>query len=76
MKRQKQLNKRTLQLLQKEADRVQYLQDKIRKHQSELYDIYEKNSWIRYLDGKFWEGASEEERIEFNKLTKIIINAR
>ena len=72
MKRQKQLNERTLELARKEKDRVLMLQEKIRKANEEIQSIKESNQWMYYLGEDFDENATDEQKIEFYNEFKAI----
>ena len=65
MKRQKQLNERTLELARKEKDRVLMLQEKIRKANEEIQSIKESNEWMYYLGEDFDKNATDEQKTEF-----------
>lgn len=72
MKRQKELNEKTLEKARKEKERVLFLQEKIRKAQKEIETIRESNEWMNYLNHNFDENATEEQKIEFyNEFTEI-----
>lgn len=65
MRRQKELNKKTLEKARKEKDRVLYLEGKIKKYQEEIEKIKGDNRWMNYLSSDFDKNATEEQRIEF-----------
>ena len=65
MRRQKELNEKTLEKARKEKERVLLLQEKIRKAQEEIEEIKESNSWMRYLGSDFCKNSTEEQQIEF-----------
>lgn len=72
MKRQKELNEKTLEKARKEKERVLFLQEKIRKLQKELDSIEKSNEWMHYLSKDFWENSTEEQEFEFYEISKII----
>lgn len=65
MKRQKELNEKTLQKARKEKERVLMLQERIRKAQEEIESIRESNRWMYYLNADFDKNATKEQQIEF-----------
>ena len=72
MKRQKELNEKTLEKARKEKERVLFLQEKIRKAQEEIENIRESNNWMYYLCTDFDKNATEEQKIEFCNEFKVI----
>ena len=72
MKRQKELNEKTLEKARKEKERVLFLQEKIRKAQEEIENIRESNNWMYYLCNDFDKNATEEQKIEFYNEFKVI----
>ncbi len=72
MKRQKELNEKTLEKARKEKERVLFLKEKIRKAQEEIEAIKSANRWMHYLSNDFDKNATEEQKIEFyNKFEEI-----
>ena len=65
MRRQKELNEKTLEKARKEKYRVLYLKEKIKKYQEEIEKIKDDNRWMHYLSSDFDKNATEEQRIEF-----------
>ena len=65
MRRQKELNEKTLEKARKEKERVLFLQEKIRKAQEEIEAIRESNNWMHYLGEGFCDNSTEDQRIEF-----------
>ena len=65
MRRQKELNEKTLEKARKEKDRVLYLKEKIKKYSEEIEKIKADNRWMHYLSSDFDKNATEEQRIEF-----------
>lgn len=65
MKRQKELNEKTLERARKEKQRVLFLQERIRKAQEEIESIRESNNWMHYLNSSFCDNSTEEQQIEF-----------
>ena len=65
MKRQKELNEKTLERARKEKERVMFLQERIRKAQEEIESIRESNNWMHYLGSEFCANSTEEQQIEF-----------
>lgn len=72
MKRQKELNEKTLDKARKEKERVLFLQEKIRKAQKELYSIEKSNRWMHSLGEDFWKNSTEEQEFEFYEILKVI----
>ena len=65
MRRQKELNEKTLEKARKEKERVLFLQEKIRKAQEEIKSIRDSNNWMHYLGEGFYDNSTEEQQIEF-----------
>lgn len=72
MKRQNELNEKTLEMAKKEKEKVEKLLDKINKAQREIERIREENRWMAYLGESFDTNATEEQQIEFYNEFKVI----
>lgn len=72
MKRQKELNEKTLEKARKEKERVLFLQEKIRKAEEEIAKIKESNNWVHYTGKDFCKNSTEKQEIEFCDILEII----
>lgn len=72
MKRQKQLNEKTLEKARKEKEKVLKLLNQIDKANKQIKEIRDSNRWMAYLDKDFDKNATEEQIIEFFNDFKVI----
>ena len=65
MKRQSELNEKTIEMARKEQLKVEKLIEKINKAKIEIEKIKRENRWLSYLGGDFDKNATEEQQIDF-----------
>ena len=72
MKRQNELNEKTLEKARKEEERIKKLYKNIQKAKFEIEKIKEQNCWIHSLNNDFDKDATTEQINEFfNELIDI-----
>ena len=65
MRKQKELNDRTLEMMRKDKEKVLKLKEKIDKAYAEIKEIKEANEWISSVSDEFDKNATDEQRDEF-----------
>ena len=65
MRKQKELNDRTLEMMRKDKEKVLKLKEKIDKAYSEIKEIKEANEWISSVSDEFDKNATDEQKGEF-----------
>ena len=65
MRKQKELNDRTLEMMRKDKEKVLKLKEKINKAYAEIKEIKEANEWISSVSDEFDKDATDEQKDEF-----------
>ena len=65
MRKQKELNDRTLEMMRKDKEKVLKLKEKIDKAYAEIKEIKEANEWISSVSDEFDKNATDEQKNEF-----------
>ena len=65
MKKRKELNDRTLEMMRKDKEKVLKLKDKIDKAYAEIKELKEANEWISSVSDEFDKNATDEQKDEF-----------
>ena len=65
MRKQKELNEKTLEMMRKDTEKVLKLKEKIDKAYAEIKEIKESNEWISSVSDEFDKNATDEQRNEF-----------
>ena len=65
MKKRKELNDRTLEMMRKDKEKGLKLKDKIDKAYAEIKEIKEANEWISSVSDEFDKNATDEQKEEF-----------
>ena len=65
MRKRKELNDKTLEMMRKDKEKVLKLKDKIDKAYAEIKELKEANEWISSVSDKFDKNATDEQKDEF-----------
>ena len=65
MRKRKELNDKTLEMMRKDKEKVLKLKAKIDKAYAEIKEIKEANEWISSVSNKFDKNATDEQKGEF-----------
>ena len=65
MRKRKELNDKTLEMMRKDKEKVLKLKEKIDKAYAEIKEIKEANEWISIVSDEFDKNATDEQRNEF-----------
>ena len=65
MRKQKELNDKTLEMMRKDKEKVLKLKDKIDKAYAEIKELKEANEWISSVSDEFDKNATDEQKDEF-----------
>ena len=65
MRKQKELNEKTLAMMRKDKEKVLKLKEKIDKAYAEIREIKEANEWINYVSDEFDKTATGDQKDEF-----------
>ena len=65
MRKQKELNDKTLEMMRKDKEKVLKLKQKIDKAYAEIKEIKEANEWISIVSDEFDKNATDEQKDEF-----------
>ena len=65
MRKRKELNDKTLEMMRKDKEKVLKLKEKIDKAYAEIKEIKEANEWISRVSDKFDKNATDEQKDEF-----------
>ena len=65
MRKQKELNDKTLEMMRKDKEKVLKLKEKIDKAYAEIKELKEANEWISSVSDEFDKNATDEQRDEF-----------
>ena len=65
MRKQKELNDKTLEMMRKDKEKVLKLKEKIDKAYAEIKEIKEANEWISIVSDEFDKNATDEQKDEF-----------
>ena len=65
MRKRKELNDKTLEMMRKDKEKVLKLKAKIDKAYAEIKEIKEANEWISSVSDKFDKNATDEQKGEF-----------
>ena len=67
MRKRKELNEKTLEMMRKDKEKVLKLKEKIDKAYAEIKEIKEANEWIISVSDEFDKNATDEQKGEFYK---------
>ena len=67
MRKRKELNEKTLEMMRKDKGKVLKLKEKIDKAYAEIKEIKEANEWIISVSDEFDKNATDEQKGEFYK---------
>ena len=65
MRKRKELNDKTLEMMRKDKEKVLKLKEKIDKAYAEIKEIKEANEWIGSVSDEFDKNATDEQKDEF-----------
>ena len=65
MRKRKELNDKTLEMMRKDKEKVLKLKDKIDKAYAEIKELKEANEWISSVSDEFDKNATDEQKEEF-----------
>ena len=65
MRKQNELNDKTLEKMRKDKEKVLKLKEKIDKAYAEIKEIKEANGWISSVSDEFDKNATDEQKDEF-----------
>ena len=65
MRKRKELNDKTLEMMRKDKEKVLKLKEKIDKAYAEIKEIKEANEWISGVSDEFDKNATDEQQEEF-----------
>ena len=65
MRKRKELNEKTLEMMRKDKEKVLKLKDKIDKAYAEIKELKEANEWINSVSDEFDKNATDEQKDEF-----------
>lgn len=65
MRKQKELNEKTLAMMRKDKEKVLKLKEKIDKAYAEIREIKEANEWISCVSDEFDKTATDDQKDEF-----------
>ena len=65
MRKRKELNEKTLEMMRKDKEKVLKLKEKIDKAYAEIKEIKEANEWIISVSDEFDKNATDEQKGEF-----------
>ena len=65
MRKRKELNDKTLEMMRKDKEKVLKLKEKIDKAYAEIKEIKEANKWISSVSDEFGKNATDQQKDEF-----------
>ena len=65
MRKRKELNDKTLEMMRKDKEKILKLKEKIDKAYAEIKEIKEANEWISSVSDEFDKNATDEQKDKF-----------